>query len=340
MAAKESKDFIFNDDSVLNSYGFRVMTDGIQLDTFKKNPVMLFNHKSWGDKYVGPIGRWKEPKKSGSVLSGTSVFDIDDETGKSVARKVDEDFIKGCSMGFQVIETSTDAKYLLPGQAYPTVTKCRLVEVSICDIPSNSECLALYDDQGNMTILNGPEDLVKLSMFQPINPDTQSTDNNMKLSIAILTLLGLPADATEEQAVEKLTALKNSEAQLKTNNATLTGELKTLRDGKVVTLVDAAIASKKITQEQRETYITLANADFAAAEKALGAMQAPVKPTEVINLGGGKGNGAAGDDRSKWTFEDWRKKDTKGLLKLKADNPETYQQLLDAEKAKNPNYRF
>lgn len=39
----KKKTFVLSDESV-NSYGFRVLTDGIALDNFKKNPVMLWNH--------------------------------------------------------------------------------------------------------------------------------------------------------------------------------------------------------------------------------------------------------------------------------------------------------
>jgi len=34
-------DFILSDESV-NSYNFKVITDGIDLERFKKNPVMLY----------------------------------------------------------------------------------------------------------------------------------------------------------------------------------------------------------------------------------------------------------------------------------------------------------
>ena len=43
--------FVLHDESV-NTYGFRMLTSGANLEEFKKNPVMLLNH----DDYSLPIG--------------------------------------------------------------------------------------------------------------------------------------------------------------------------------------------------------------------------------------------------------------------------------------------
>lgn len=58
-----SKRIILSDSS-LNRYGYRVLTEGINLEAFKKNPVMLYMHLRdegspiWGDyKAIGRIFR-------------------------------------------------------------------------------------------------------------------------------------------------------------------------------------------------------------------------------------------------------------------------------------------
>lgn len=45
--------FVLHDETV-NTYGFRMLTSGANLEEFRKNPVILLNHKDW----ELPIGRW------------------------------------------------------------------------------------------------------------------------------------------------------------------------------------------------------------------------------------------------------------------------------------------
>lgn len=52
--------FLLSDETI-NSYGTRVLTAGIRLENFLKNPIMLWNHtRAWSDKedQILPIGRW------------------------------------------------------------------------------------------------------------------------------------------------------------------------------------------------------------------------------------------------------------------------------------------
>ena len=193
-----SKTFVVSDESV-NSYGFRVLTEGIQLGNFKKNPVMFFNHDTGGSfwyrdpSYTGPIGRWENIKKENGELLAEAVFDQEDPKGKSLHNKVENDFIRAASIGFRVIATSNDPALMEKGQTYPTITKCELMEISVCDIPANKNALALYDADGNRINL---EDTQQLSFalsavgqhvkLQPAKPNP----NKMKLTfLAVWTAL-------------------------------------------------------------------------------------------------------------------------------------------------------
>ena len=51
-----AKDFIINT-SGLNSYGTRVLTPGIDLTQYKRNPVLLYMHTRGFDGKSTPIGR-------------------------------------------------------------------------------------------------------------------------------------------------------------------------------------------------------------------------------------------------------------------------------------------
>ena len=78
-------------DSNLNRYGFRVLTEGIDLEAFKKNPILLYMHfrdegtPIWGNYKA--IGHWKDIRVEDGVLSAEPVFDEVDELSKTVAAK-------------------------------------------------------------------------------------------------------------------------------------------------------------------------------------------------------------------------------------------------------------
>lgn len=60
----------------LNSYGTRVLTEGIDTEQYKKNPVLLFMHRRGSVKDM-PIGRIENLRVEGDTLYGTPVFDND-----------------------------------------------------------------------------------------------------------------------------------------------------------------------------------------------------------------------------------------------------------------------
>jgi HK97 family phage prohead protease len=174
-----NKTFIVSSDDVINSYGFRVLTSGIDTSKFDKNPVGLFNHQrndDWSTEYNGPIVQWKNLQKLKEGLQADAEFDTEDPKGKIIANKVEKGFLRGASVGIRIIETSEDPKLMLPGQKYPTVTRCELREISIVDIPANPNALALFDEDDNRIELNCEEDLMKLSAF---NKTTESQVTNM-----------------------------------------------------------------------------------------------------------------------------------------------------------------
>ena len=92
------KTFILSDQSV-NCYGFIVLTAGISLEGFKKNPVMLYNHVRSNDP-AEVVGKWNDIRKEGVKLLGEPEFDIDDELGKKLSGKVEKGYINAPSISF------------------------------------------------------------------------------------------------------------------------------------------------------------------------------------------------------------------------------------------------
>lgn len=307
-------------DESVNSYGFRVMTSGIDLSRFKKNPVMLMNHCE-----DDVPGGWSDISIEGNNLCAVTNFDEKDEEALTLANKVEQGFINGASIGFCILETSTDPQLMLPGQTRPTVTKCILHEASITPLPSNGNALALYDANGQKLKLE--DAVLENCQLSLITPNTKP-NTDMKLNAKTYATLSLSVDAAES-AID--TAVEN----LSQRAITAEAALKTLKDAKAAeddtraeTLVNKAIADKKLTADKKESWKKLALSDYASTEAALNSMgvqkkdlNANLKDEEVET---------GGEDRSKWTLTDYRQKDAKALEEMQLNNKDAFDKLVAA----------
>jgi ATP-dependent Clp endopeptidase proteolytic subunit ClpP len=131
-------------------------------------------------------------------------------------------------------------------------------------------------------------------------------------SVALARLQGIVAQnrsLTDELQVEK------------EKTTTLENRIRTLEGDKVKSLVESAIAERKITAEERDTYVSLAEKDFASVEKILNKMVgvAPIKGS--LNTKG---------TASKYEGKSWDELDKSGrLASLRAEAPELYAQLYE-----------
>jgi HK97 family phage prohead protease len=224
------KTFICSDETV-NAYGFRVLTAGIDVSDFRNNPIMLFNHESfsWGsDVYNGPIGRWENIRKEDGKLMADPVIDTEDPKGKILAAKVSNNFIRAASIGFRITETSEDPSMLMKGQTRATVTKCKLIEISIVDIPANKNALALFDHNGKRVELNDEKNFRMLSLGHFSEEPIQDISDMKKISLkaawtGLLAVLRINAPEGAETVEHEFT-----DEQLDTLNG-LAAETESLR---------------------------------------------------------------------------------------------------------------
>lgn len=318
------KRIVISDES-LNSYGFWVKTDGIQLDAFVKNPVMLWNHNR---DYMGtvnaqlPIGRWKDLKMENGVLTGEPVFDEADEFAVKIMKKYEAGIVNACSMGFKVLEWSDAPEMLKPGQTSMTVARCLLREISMCDIPSNSNStVVLYDDQDKMINLS---DLPQLAIGPKLN-------DKMKNEIALK--LGLDESASQEACVNAIQKKDDTIAALKAENAKLKAK-ETAREEadamarkqEAVTLIDEAVKTGRIDAKSKPQFEKLFELDHDAAKTALAALPER-KPMEAKPAGTGE------SDLCKMSWDDLDKADL--LYELKIQHPEIYQQKFNEKFGEN-----
>lgn len=320
------KRIVISDESI-NSYGFWVVTDGIDTTAFLKNPVMLWNHNRDGHGTVNaqlPIGFWKDLHMENGVLTGEPVFDETDEFAVRIKKKYEAGILNACSMGFVPLEWSDAPEMLKEGQTVATVTRCRMLEASICDIPSNANAtVVLYDENSKTINLSDlPIPLAPFGRGKAIGPKINHI--NMK---EIALKLGLAENADPQACVDAIQLKDDQIAPLKTENATLKAKVQGFeraaaeaRKQEVTKLLDAAVRTGRIDAQARPQFERLFEADHESAKAALAALpeRTPLKAAHT---------GAPHGARHGWTYLDWMKQDPEGLRKMKADDPEGFKTL-------------
>jgi len=270
----------------LNDKGFRILTSGLNWDDFDNNPVMPYNHlrvtDSW-DKValMFPIGRWENRRVQNGEVLLDPVFNEGYEYGAQVKQMWEDGFLNTASISIQIIEWSEDPALMLPGQSRPTITKAKVKEVSITDIPGNPICHKLtYGD--NVVNMNADNDDA-LNGILPILKSKNKSGMNVEL---IAATLGLEGEVSEVKLVGKITELKNTHETLTARNTTLEAENKAfklqLEGEKVAKLVGEALTAGKITETQKPIWEKLASENYESTKAALDGMAGYTAPTTVI----------------------------------------------------------
>ena len=160
------KTFVLCDSNTINSYGFRIRLEGMNLDRFRSNPVMLYQH----DKF-SVIGRWENIRIEDGRLLADAKFDSEDELARQVEGKVERGFLKGCSVGILINDM------ILIGDVYEA-TATELMEASIVSIPSDAGAIRLMDENHN------PVDFktIKLSFEQHLNLNKMEKEQTPKVA--------------------------------------------------------------------------------------------------------------------------------------------------------------
>lgn len=301
--------------SALNSYGTRVLTSGMDIEQYKRNPVLLWMHRRYSREDI-PIGRIDDIHIDGDKIIGTPIFDMSDEFAAKIARKWEEGFLRMSSAGLTVIELSDAPEHLLPGQTRMTITKSKLDEVSIVDIGANDEALAieLYNVSGErITLSSGGEcpDLPLLPLSTPkVSP--QNTDNmNEKIALA----LGLSQQASEAELIGTIEQLKLRAKQAEEMSQAL-----------VRGLVDEAVRLGKLTEAQRAHYTQIGLTMGAETLRiTLSDLSTARRPSELIHPSP-MGGSAMPQQYAKLSHVPVGELDT-----LKRESPQEYARLYKAE---------
>lgn len=140
---KINKEFCITDSSV-NSYGYRLLTAGFQVDRFNP-PIGYFMHER--DK--GVAVRWSDFRIEGDKVLATPTVNV--LQFPDLADQIEQGFYDSASVGHIIALEWTDNEAMkLPTQTGITVTKWFCRECSIVDIPGNFNAVAdIYDKDEN-----------------------------------------------------------------------------------------------------------------------------------------------------------------------------------------------
>jgi len=305
--------------STLNQYGTRVLTEGVDMEQFKKNPILLWMHsRAWGGRKddVLPIGSVANIQIEGDDITGELVFDEKDEFAMKLAQKWDDGILKMVSPNLNIIAMDEDPSLALPGQTRATVTKSKLIELSVVDIGGNDDNMVLSKDGKQLKLSEGGEgiDIPLLSS----SSNNKKEEKKMEFKTIALKL-GLPETATENEILGKITILLG----FQTANETLRQEKEQLQLAGITNVVDAAIAERKILADKKDHFITLGKtAGIESLKLTFEAMSSVAKPTNIIGGAAGSVVLAGAENWKKLSevpadkMEDLRTNDTPTYIKL------------------------
>lgn len=261
----------------LNSYGARVLTEGIDLEQYQKNPVLLYMHRR-GRKEDMPIGIMENLRVEGDTLYGTPKFDDDTEDERNINKKWERGTLRMLSAGLDILEWSEEPALLVAGQTRPTITKSKLIEVSVVDIGANDDALqvGLYHEGKLLALAAGEENahLPLLTVLAKEDNEEQTPNNNQQKKMEkILLKLGLAPNATEDEAVAAIGQLQEEKSAMAL--------------ARITDAVETAIKEKRITADKKEKYLSLGKTLGLADLNSLFADMAPAqKPLDLVRPNG------------------------------------------------------
>ena len=296
----------------LNSYGSRVLTSGMNVEQYNRNPVLLYMHERGQ-----VIGYVKDLRVEGDEVTGELMFDEATELSQRCKKQWEFGSLKMVSVGLDILELSEDPKLLVEGQTRPTISKSKLFEVSLVDIGANDDAIVLQKD--GVRIELGKDGGVELPLLHSNNNNNQKTKQMDQEKLALQ--LGLPKDADEATITAKLAKLQADGAEAET----LRQERDTLRAARIETLVNAAIAEKKIGEDKKQQFLDLGKKIGAdELKQTFDAMSAQVKLSNLVAGGGAPSGGHA-------EYKKLSDVPSDELEKMREENPAQYKKLYKAE---------
>lgn len=110
---------------------------GCVADNFLKNPVVLWNHDSWGEP---PIGKCIDLQIAPNAITATVEFHAETERSREVVALLANGTLRGVSVGFRVLNREWRSE-----EQIEVYTKWELLEFSVVSIPANPNALIVQN---------------------------------------------------------------------------------------------------------------------------------------------------------------------------------------------------
>lgn len=253
----------------LNDYGTRVLTSGVDISQYQRNPVLLYMHRR-GEV----IGCVRDIRAEAGEITGELEFDEATELSSRIKRQFEFGSLRMVSAGLDILETSGDPSLMLPGQTCDTVSRSRLFEVSVVDIGANDDALVLRRDGVDLKL--GKDGGGSLPAINKSNKTKRMEVNE------IMTLMGL--DPSADDAAVRARAAELAAGRQEADG--LRAERDTLILAAVTQAVDGGVAEGRIPQASREHFIALGKAiGLDGLKTTIAAMSPAAKISRTLNLG-------------------------------------------------------
>lgn len=137
--------------------------------------------------------------------------------------------------------------------------------------------------------------------------------------------IGLSADATSEQVQAKLKEMREKSAEADSLKRAQSQKDAADKSEKIKTKLDTALKAGKFKAEQYSKWQALLENDFESNSELLDG----IPEVSAISKQLGKSENDH-DDRSKWTYADWRDKDPEGLNVMRTEKEAEFSKLMDS----------
>jgi phage head maturation protease len=308
-------------DESYNSHNMRVLTAGGDFTRFKKNPVMLFQHKKSTRDNLPP-GKWKDLQIEGDSIYLTPVFDLEDEFAVQLSGKYERGFLNGTSMSIRIKQLDFDGLNDNQEELY-TISSWELREVSFTDIPSNAN---------TVRFVNENDDEVE---FSAVVAEFSAHSSNAKPKITpsmdnknLNALLELSADAPVSEAEAKIKAMKQRIADFEAAE-------ETRRTEAAEALVELAVEQEKILPTAKDHFLSLALKDYESCKQLLEGMSSS-KVVSLSDVPKKKANG--GSEKvlhNGMTFSELHRQKPDELQRLKTENFTLFNELYKSQYGKD-----
>ncbi len=297
----------------LNSYGTRVLTDGLDIEQYNRNPVLLWMHHR--GQVIGTV---TDLMREHGEITGLLNFDEASELSQRCKKQWEFGSLRMVSVGIDILEWSNDPYLAVEGQTMATITKSKLTEVSVVDIGANDDAIRL-NYQGQQLNLSAGGACPLPSLYNQSNQPQSTYPTEMDTKVLALKL-GLPEGADETAIYAKIDEIKATSTEVET----LRAEKEAVIQREVEALVDGAVAEKKIELKMRDHFLQLGKSVGADNLRTTFQSMSPrEKLSATLN--------SSGQAVQPKTYAKLSDVPSEELMQLRESDPDRYKQLYKAE---------